>query len=77
MPDVPYHIQFVFIGTFSFIWYNGLIKHLINPLPDSQTLNPEQLEDLNVSKLKKTLTLILERKLEKRYLFKYYFLNGV
>ena len=34
IPDVPYHIQLVFIATFSYIWYSAFIdKDYLEPLP--------------------------------------------
>ena len=33
IPDIPYHIQMVFIGAFSFIWVNCFQDKYLEPLP--------------------------------------------
>ena len=34
VPEVPYHIQLVFIGAFSFIWGNSFVDDYLEPLPE-------------------------------------------
>lgn len=35
VPDIPYHIQIVFILTFGYIWYNAFLdKDYLEPLPE-------------------------------------------
>ena len=45
VPDVPYHIQLVFVVTFSYIWYTSLFSDEYDAVPNSQ----EEEHAINVS----------------------------
>ena len=47
IPEVPYHIQLVFIGAFSFIWCNSFVDDYTEPLPVDPLLRYE-VESANV-----------------------------
>ena len=34
IPDVPYHIQAIFVLTFSIIWISGFSDDYLSPLPE-------------------------------------------
>lgn len=37
VPDIPYHIQFIFIFTFGYIWYSAFLDtNYLEELPETE-----------------------------------------
>jgi hypothetical protein len=47
VPDIPYHIQIVFIVTFGFIWYTAFIDNYQDEMPS----DPIEEYKINVSNI--------------------------
>lgn len=47
IPDIPYHIQLVFAGTFSFIWLNSFTDDYNEPLP-ADPVKRQEIEKANI-----------------------------
>lgn len=73
VPDVPYHIQLVFVVTFGYIWYSALTDDYLADLPE----DPEAAYLITVSSptifiILTSSIFILEKQLVERNYFMYF-----